>query len=71
MKWHNEMHNWTNVKICKEERCNIIHIFEECNEMHKQKGIMRCACLSNVMRNVRFNNIHESNLVMRYTRGRL
>lgn len=24
---------------------------------------MRCACLSNVMRNIGYNNIHESNLV--------
>lgn len=29
---------------------------------------MRCACLSNVMRNISYNTIHESNLVMRYTR---
>ena len=32
---------------------------------------MRCACLSNVMRNIGYNNIHESNLVTRYTRERL
>lgn len=32
---------------------------------------MRDACLSNVMRNIGYNNIHESNLVRRYTRERL
>lgn len=35
MKWHNEMHNRTNAAICKGESCNMIHIFKECNEMHK------------------------------------
>lgn len=49
----------------------MIHILEECNEMRKQKGVMRCACLSNEMRNIGYNNIHESNLVIRYTRERL
>lgn len=32
---------------------------------------MRCACLSNEMRNIGYNNIHETNLVIRYTRERL